>query len=80
MAPEANGTKLSVNARYVWTVKVTSRTPYVQGYSTGVHVGTDTTQVSFTSTQVGTHTFPEETLSCISKGRLEQQLLDLVAE
>ena len=44
-APEGDGTNLSVNTRYVWTVVVKSQTPYVQGYSTEVHVGSDTTRV-----------------------------------
>ena len=78
MAPEADGTKLSVNARYVWTVTVTGHNPYAAAYGTGAYVGADTTRVTFTSTQAGTHTVNQETLTCVSKGRLEQQLLNLV--
>ena len=80
MAPEGDGTNLSVNARYVWTVVVKSQTPYVQGYSTGVHVGSDTARVSFTSTQTGTQSSPQGSVTCVSTGRLEQQLLNLVAQ
>ena len=80
MAPEADGTKLSVNARYVWTVKVTGHNPYAAAYGTGGYVGTESMSVTFTSTQAGSQTVNQETLTCLSKGRLEQQLLDLVAE
>ena len=77
MAPIGDQTQLRVNALHAWSVTVT-------GYSNlGDRVGPDITEVAFSTNEKGSAAFlnpdgTQDTLSCVSKGTLEKQLLNLI--
>ena len=74
MAPKGGSTQLSVNARYVWQIKTTTTQP---PYTNVLH--RDSTVIHLSSAEGGTHSFPEGDLRCVSKGVLEESLLNLVS-
>ena len=73
MAPDDPETLLRVNVRYVWSVDVS-------GTSNTGHVSSNTERVSFSTSEVGSRGSGDDKYMCVSNGKLEARLLNLVSE
>lgn len=73
MAPDGPETLLRVNVRYVWSVDVS-------GISNVGHTSRDTHRLSFSTSETGSLGSGEDKLVCVSNGKLEARLLNLVSE